>query len=117
MPQAYRIAVVESDDLIRQLIVQWLADAGHTTTVATAEALAGQDLDLVVANVSSPRAAAPLVRQLKAQRAVPLILLSARFGRGQGGSAALLRQLGAAAVLPKPFTRDELMQAVQQAMG
>lgn len=117
VPPAYRIAVVESDDLMRQLIVQWLAEAGHTVTVAQPGTLAGLQVDLVIANVSSPRSAAPLVRRLKALQHVPLIVLSARLGRGQGGSAPLIGQLGAAAVLPKPFTHGELMQAVATAMG
>lgn len=117
MPQAYRIAVVESDDLIRQLVERWLTDAGHTVIAAVPDTLGGLRVDLVIANISSPRAAAPLVRRLKALQHVPLVLLSARLGRGQGASASLIRQLGAAAVLPKPFTSDELMHAVAAAMA
>lgn len=116
MPHAYRIAVIESDDLIRQLIVQWLTQAGHAVTLAQPGTLADLQVDLVIANVSSPRSAAPLVRQIKALQHAPLILLSARLGRGQGASTPLAGLLGAAAVLPKPFSHGELMQAVETAM-
>jgi CheY-like chemotaxis protein len=117
VPHAYRIAVVESDDLIRRLIVQWLTEAGHTATAAQPDTLGDLQVDLLIANVSSPRSAAPLVRRLKALQHVPLILLSARLGRGQGASAPLTGLLGATAVLPKPFTHEELMRAVVTAMA
>ena len=42
----YRIAIVESDELIRQLIARWLGDAGHQVVNS------GADVDLVIADVS-----------------------------------------------------------------
>ena len=42
--------------------------------------------------------------------------MAARFRRGLAGSAEAARRLGVQAVLPKPFTRTELLTAVRAAM-
>ena len=75
----------------------------------------GNGIELIIANVPSPRGAALLIRSLQAAHAAPLLLLSARFQRGGGSSLQVAEQLGVAAVLPKPFTRDELLTAVARA--
>ena len=117
-PRRGRIALVESDDLIRALVERWLGEEGFSMTRMTIEELkSGNGIDLIVADVPSPRGAAPLIRTLQAAHAAPLLLISARLRRGQGASATLARQLGVAAVLPKPFTRDELLGAVARALA
>jgi DNA-binding response OmpR family regulator len=111
VPRTLHIAIAESDDLIRQLLSLWLQEAGHSTHVIAPGPAAARPFDLVIANVSSPRTAAPVVRTLRATHGgAPLLLLSARFGRTP--SAALAQQLGVAATLAKPFTRQELMAAI-----
>jgi DNA-binding response OmpR family regulator len=112
LPPPFRIAVVEADDLMRQLLLRWLDDAGYRATEARAAGLAGQAFDLVVADVAGPQAVAALLRSVRAAHAGPLILLSARFGRG--GTAPGLQ--GVSAVLAKPLARDELLQAVRAAL-
>jgi DNA-binding response OmpR family regulator len=117
LPERARIALVETDDLIRALVEQWLAEAGCTIKRMTIDELKrGNGIDLIIANVPSPRGAALLLRTLQTVHTAPLLLISARLRRGQGASAALARQLGVAAVLPKPFTRDELLSAVAKAL-
>ena len=114
----YRIAVIESDDLVRQLAVRWLSDAGHVTFAVTVLQLRPrQKLDLIVANVAHPRNTAVLMRTLRAAHAAPVVLVSARFRRGQGPSASLALQLGVSAILPKPYTRDELLATVESVLG
>jgi hypothetical protein len=44
-------------------------------------------------------------------------LLLARFRRGLAGSAEAARRLGVERVLPKPFTRNELLAAVREPVG
>jgi DNA-binding response OmpR family regulator len=46
-----------------------------------------------------------------------VLLISARFRRTQDPSASLASQLGVSAVLAKPFTRDELLSAVDAALA
>jgi DNA-binding response OmpR family regulator len=111
------IALVESDDLILRLLQGWLQQAGHQTrTVALPDLQAGDAIDLIVADVASAAAAAAVVAALRAAHAAPLLLISARFPHGSTASVALAAQLGADAVLPKPFSRDELMSAVTAAL-
>ncbi|HSI59574.1 MAG TPA: hypothetical protein VLA16_18575 [Ideonella sp.] len=118
MHRGYRIAVIESDELIRQLVERWLTDAGHSVLVRTPSSLRpGDVLDLVLANVANPRAAAGPLRALQALNAAPVLLVSARIRRGLAPSSRLAAQLGVRGVLPKPFTRDELLAAVEAALN
>lgn len=105
----YRIAIVESDELIRQLIVRWLGDAGHHVVDKAVDA------GLVIADVSGRRHAAARIRAIKTACAGRILVISASFQRDQG-QPGLARQLGVHAVLPKPFTREELHAAIAQAM-
>ena len=109
-----RILVLEKDPLIRPLLERWLRDAGWQLV---GEAIAAHEtLSLVIADVPDPRAAAALLAQLQVYSA-PILLLSARFRRGLAGSTEAARRLGVRKVLPKPFTRRELLSAVREAMG
>lgn len=114
MPRALHVAIAESDDLIRQLVQLWLHDAGHATHLLDPVPAATRAFDLVIANVSSPRSAATVVRALRAAHGAPLLLLSARFDRTS--PQTLAQQLGVAATLAKPFTRQELMAAIDRAV-
>jgi DNA-binding response OmpR family regulator len=71
---------------------------------------------LVIVNVPAPRGAEPLIQTLKAVYAAPVLLLSARFRYGLAGSADTARRLGVRKVLPKPFTRKELLAAVEASL-
>ena len=68
---------------------------------------------LVIADVPDPRSAEALIRSLR-EYAAPILALSARFRCGLAESAEAARRLGVKRVLPKPFTRKELLAAVRE---
>ena len=108
------ILVVETDDLIRGLLARWLGETGHTVHAGAAgDPVPEGGVRLVIADVASPRRAGSLVASLRAYQA-PILIVSARFRRGLGASSAAARQLGVEGVLPKPFTRSELLAAVRE---
>ena len=118
MQQAGYIILVESDDLIRDLVEGWLGEAGYRVVTASQQSSVSTDKPrLVIANVSNPRAASPLIRSLQDAYSAPILVVSARFQRGLGASKGAARRLGVCRVLPKPFTRHELLSAVRAALA
>lgn len=105
------IAIHEEDDLIRELLERWLGEAGFAVHAAVDEAPR-----LVIVNVASPRGAQERIEALQAMYAAPVLVLSGRFRRGLGDSDEAARRLGVSRVLPKPFTRKELLSAVHEAL-
>ncbi|TMH29056.1 MAG: hypothetical protein E6H63_07665 [Betaproteobacteria bacterium] len=63
-----------------------------------------------------PHSADGLICSLKGMYAAPILALSARFRRGLAGSVEAARRLGVEKVLPKPFTRKELLAAVRESV-
>jgi two-component system phosphate regulon response regulator OmpR len=119
--EAY-ILVVEPDDLIRGLLERWLGEEGHTVLVEAAHGLPrpvgnrGDPL-LVIVDVPMPRTAERLVQSVRETYGAPILLLSASLRRCTVASHDVARQLGVRTVLPKPFTRAELLLAVDEAIG
>jgi DNA-binding response OmpR family regulator len=115
-----RILVVEPDDLILGLLERWLAEAGYIVVVETLQRLAqvvgGGKPQLVIIDVPDPLGAEKIIESVREVHASPILLLSARFRRGTGSSTSVARQLGVRNVLPKPFTRDELLSAVGESI-
>lgn len=119
-----RILVVEPNDLIVGLLERWLSEAGYTVTIGTLQnwpqAVSHRDEPcLVIIDVPTPRSAEKvikLIQMIRAAHASPILLVSARFRRGAGSSVSVARELGVTSVLPKPFTRDELMSAIRESI-
>jgi CheY-like chemotaxis protein len=117
----HRVLVLESDRLIESLIVEWLHMAGNeavcTHGMGAASSL-GNECDLVLADVPAPhRAARQVVAHLReAIPDIPIIAMSADVTTcGQAAREALARELGAAALLVKPFTQEALLYAIHRA--
>lgn len=101
------VLIQEEDVLIRELLERWLGEAGYAVSVSGDEAPY-----LVIADVPDPSRAQALIRALQAVYAAPVLVMSGRFRRGLAVSAEAARRLGVKKVLPKPFTRKELLSAV-----
>jgi CheY-like chemotaxis protein len=112
------IVIIEGDDLMCSLIKEWLAAAGYSVREA-ASAGAANHVDLVIVNLSMPRrAGAGTVRKIhQANPGVPVIAISAQFHPSLERSQDAARALGARRLIAKPFTRDDLLTAVQAVIG
>lgn len=113
------IVIQEEDDLIRELLERWLCEVGYAVGFVEPKRRAKLSVEapcLVIVNVPSPRGSQPLIDGLRQVYAAPILVLSARFRRGLEGSAEAARRLGVRKVLPKPFTREELLAAVDESL-
>jgi DNA-binding response OmpR family regulator len=123
VPQKEHILVVEPDDLILGLLERWLGEAGYAVIEEASptlpQAVGRGEPQLVIIDVPDPLIAEKTIKSVREVHASPILLLSARFvrGTGSGSSSSVARQLGVRNVLPKPFTRDELLLAVGESIG
>jgi CheY-like chemotaxis protein len=115
------VVLVEPDDLIRELLDSWLSEAGYCVAVYTSAKLTENRVRdpaplLIVADVPDPGDAAKVIHSLREAYPSPILILSARFRRGLGTSMHVAQRLGVRRVLPKPFTRAELLGAVRESI-
>ena len=109
------IVIVEPDDLLRELLERWLGDAGYGVILSAKNHNAAMvKPQLVIADISDPGSAGATIEALQAAYSAPILALSARFRRGLGGSSEAAERLRVGKVLPKPFTREELLAAVRE---
>ena len=109
------VVVSEPDDLIRELLERWLGEAGYRISHVTKDhVLPVVMADLVITDISEPGGPGNTIEALQAAYAAPILALSARFRRGLGGSSEPAQRLHVEKVLPKPFTRQQLLRAVRE---
>jgi CheY-like chemotaxis protein len=113
------IVIIEDDDLMRELLKEWLTAAGYCVRDDAASRGTGGDADLVIVDLYMPRqAGTEAVRAVQqAHPNAPVIAISAQFRPGLGGSLQAARELGARRLLAKPFTREDLLAAVRAVIG
>jgi DNA-binding response OmpR family regulator len=119
--QQGNILIIESDDLIRGLLERWLGEAGYAVAARTLHTLTDDRVwegppHLVIADVPSPRGVERVIQSVRGVYPSPILVLSARFRRGLGASMDVASRLGVRNILPKPFTRKELLFAVSESL-
>jgi CheY-like chemotaxis protein len=120
-----RILLIDDDPMIRATLPLALAVAGHEAVVARdgkegLRLLRQAPIDLVLTDVLMPEADGLEVLGAvhKEFPGLPVIAISGGSARLPGTDGLqLARYLGAAAVLAKPFTEQELREAVERALG
>jgi CheY-like chemotaxis protein len=122
-PAIIRVMVVDDDPMIRKVVRQMLDMSGYRTTEASdgAEALSRLDsepVDLIITDVYMPRMDGLQFARALVDRPAPRPRLMAMTGV-DGKYANLLEMitlLGAVATLAKPFTKEQLLDAVAAAL-
>jgi DNA-binding response OmpR family regulator len=113
-----RVALCEPDALLRALLGEWLERADfkpvHCATGASAT-----DVVLVVADVLAPRLDGAACIALLRQRFpyAKVLAISGQFMPGMHGITTAAIELGADAVLAKPFAAKVFLDAVNGLMG
>jgi DNA-binding response OmpR family regulator len=112
-----RIAIYEPDDLMLELLREWLTAAGYTVRDSLDSDLTVSDLAIV--SVERPKSESEvLIRELQREYpGTPIIALSSRARSGLCSNGAAAQALGVERLLAKPLRRHELLVAVDEAIG
>ena len=118
------ILVADDEEGIRNLVVNWLQDRGHTLTAVRSanEALrciSAENFDLVITDVVMPDGDGfELISSLRKTHPEMRILAMSGGGRYLRGVECLkmARGLGAHAVVLKPFNMEQLQAAIDAAI-
>lgn len=110
-----KILVVDDEEMIREVLKEYLQADGHETDeakdgVEAVEKCRYGDYDLLIMDVMMPRMDGfSAVKEIRKQKDVPVIMLSAR---GEEYDKLFAFQLGADDYVTKPFSPRELMARV-----
>jgi len=115
-----RILVVDDDSESRDLLSEVLADNGYPQVEAVSDGLAAReslardsDCPIIIADLHMPNETGlDLLRNLREQNAKHEIILMSSFFSPR--ERKLAKDLGASALLDKPFRLSELLEVVAQ---
>lgn len=105
---------------MRDLLEEWLSEAGYAVRAAVAhEAGSSDPADLVIVSLYRPKqAGARVVREVQsAYPGTPLIALSGHFRSGLSAAGATAAALGVQRVIAKPLARGDLLGVVRAMIG
>jgi CheY-like chemotaxis protein len=119
------ILVIDDDEIMRDLVTDWLEAAGYSVRKATScrswigQLLGQQAPALIVTDMFMPGpCGADAIAKLKKQHpGTALIAVSGHFNSGEGLSAEAARAAGANGALAKPIKRAELLRMVAELVG
>jgi CheY-like chemotaxis protein len=118
------ILVVDDDELMRELVAEWLTADGYRTRTAgngeTALALLREHgAELIITDLYMPKlgGAEAVARMRHEHPDVPLIAMSGHFRSGRYLTPEAVLALGARRALAKPFSRQDLLGAVREVLG
>jgi two-component system response regulator AtoC len=114
------IVIYEEDQLTRNLLREWLEEAGYgVRTCALDEAQCRRRADLVIASVYMPKQSGhEWLRAIEAAHPdIPLIAISGQFRTGLCADGATAKALGVHQVIAKPLIRADLLAAVRAMIG
>ena len=118
------ILVVEDEPVILRVVSELLRDAGHevTTAVNGAEAMKrarSAHFDLVITDLVMPEKEG-IETIMDLRREFPTTKVIAMSGGGRGSAEVYLasaKSLGASRTLAKPFTSEEMLDAVSKVLS
>ena len=114
------ILLYEEDFLMRDLLQEWLSEAGYYVRSVTLRDLHAEgDADLVIASIYMPKhAGVEFVRNLRAAHpGTPIIAISGQFRSGLCQAGATAQALGVQQVIAKPLIRSDLVRSVRAMIG
>lgn len=113
------IVIYEENDLMRELLREWLREAGYRVRSAARVIADAEPAALVIVSMYMPKhAGARLVCEVHAAHpATPVIAVSGQFRAGISANGATAHMLGVQQVIAKPLAREELLDAVRAMIG
>ncbi|HRJ71333.1 MAG TPA: response regulator [Terrimicrobiaceae bacterium] len=119
-----KILVIEDEDNFRGVLAMMLAHENHEVSTAAngveaMQHLGATEFDVVITDVLMPEKDG-VETILGLRRSSPATKIIAMSGGGRIGSEDYLTiaaKLGASATLPKPFSREQLLAVIAQALG
>ena len=123
-PPMQRILVIDDDEQVRELLVEILERAGYQIVTAAngAEGLRlyrAQPAELVITDLIMPEKEG-LETILALRKEFPKVPIIAVSGGGRSGAISYLplaKSLGAARTVAKPFSRQEILDAVKETLA
>jgi DNA-binding response OmpR family regulator len=109
------IVIYEADDLMRDLLQEWLTGAGYRVSAVAPWALPPHvAADLVIVSIGMPKHTGSRVADKirAAHPGAPIIAISAQFRADLSTAGTTAQTLGVAQVIAKPLSRDALLAAV-----